>query len=201
MIEEWFGDEMELLPARDPRRTQNCLGFGEVEGAAQHPESIPASQLAHIVECSWCRRNWLAFKELERSGVKAPIVSPVRAEISSASWTPDYALRVSQYLTSASYLAHENREIVPAHFDEDGTFRLHWNNLSQDGPVSVSLFVDGVAQFLAQGRISEGELEIVAPLAQLGQRSVELPVSVLLVQPLEEKQAEEIGAILARKVP
>ena len=186
MIESWFGDEMELLPARDPNRTPNCLNFGALEGAAKQPESVPASQLAHIIECSWCRRNWLTFKELGRSGVEAPIVSPVRAEISSESWTPDDALRISQGLTSASYLAHENQEIAPAHFDEEGTFRLRWNNLSHDGPVSVSLWMDGVARFLAQGRISDGELNIVEPLAQLGQRSVELPVSVLLVQAMEE---------------
>ena len=188
MIESWFVDEMETLPARDSSRTQNCLGFGEVESAARQPESVPASQLAHIVECSWCRRNWLTFKELGRLGA-TPVVSPVRAEISSGSWTPDYALRVSQYLTSASYLAHENHEISAAHFDEEGTFRLHWDNLAEDGPVSISLWIDGVAQFLAQGRISNGELNIVEPLAQLGQRRVELPASVLLVQSLEEKVA------------
>ncbi len=185
MIDEWFWDERDALPARDPNRTENCLGFGEIEGAAQRPESVPATQLAHIVECSWCRKNWLAFKELERSGAQKPVLTPMLAEISSASWTPDYALRVSQYLTSASYLAHENSEIVPAHFDEAGNLRLHWTGLAQDGPVSVSLFVDGIAQFLVEGRVSEGELEIVAPLAELGQRNVELPASVLLIQPLE----------------
>lgn len=185
MIDEWFLDEMDALPARDPNRTKNCLGFGDIEGAARRPESVPAAQLAHIVECSWCRKNWMAFKELEHAGVQAPRLTPVAAEISSASWTPDYALRVSQYLTSASYLAHENSEIVPAHFDDAGNLRMHWTGLAQEGPVSISLFVDGIAQFLVEGRVSEGELDIVAPLAELGQRNVELPASVLLVQALE----------------
>ena len=88
MIDEWFWDEMEALPVHDPHRTENCLGFGAIEGAARHPESVPAAQLAHIVECSWCRKNWMAFKELERSGAQTPVLTPVPAEISSASWTP-----------------------------------------------------------------------------------------------------------------
>ncbi|RYX85678.1 hypothetical protein EON83_04890 [bacterium] len=186
MVEEWFLDEMDALPARDPNRTANCLNFGEIEGAARQPESVSATQLAHIVECSWCRKNWMAFKNLQRSTALTPDLAPVPAEISSASWTPGYALRVSQYLSSACYLAHENNELVPAFFDDEGTLRLNWSGLNQDGPVSVSILVDGAAQFLVQGRISEGNLEIVEPLAELGQRNVELPASVLLLQPLEE---------------
>ena len=186
MIDEWFGDEMDALPTRDPNRTTGCLGFGEIEGAARQPESVSATQLAHIVECSWCRRNWLAFKNLQSTTAPIPAL-PVPAEISSASWTPEYALRISQYLSSASYLAHENNEIVPAHFDEEGTLRLHWSGLEQDGPVSVSLYVDGAAQFLVKGFISEGNLEIVEPLAELGQRSVEISTSVLLLQHIEEE--------------
>ncbi|BCM91946.1 hypothetical protein IAD21_03824 [Abditibacteriota bacterium] len=188
MIEEWFLEEMHTLPARDPNHTENCLDFGQIEGAARQPESVSATQLAHIVECSWCRKNWLAFKNLERSTTKAPDLSPVPAEISSASWTPGYALRVSQYLSSACYLAHENNELVPAFFDEEGTLRVRWSGLAQDGPVSVSLYVDGVAQFLVKARVSEGQLEIVEPLAELGQRNVELPASVLLLHPLGEEQ-------------
>lgn len=190
MIDEWFLEEMDALPARDPNRTTECLSFGEVEGAARQPESVSATQLAHIVECSWCRKNWLAFKNLQRSVTQPEITPPVPAEISSASWTPGYAMRISQYLSSANYLAQENNELVPARFDEEGTLRLQWNGLAQqDGPVSVSLFVEGVAQFLVRGIISEGQLQIVEPLAELGQRGVELPASVLLLQPLAEEQS------------
>lgn len=217
LVQEWFWEEMEHVPARDPRRTPECLDFEAIEAAARLPEATPATQLAHIVGCDWCRKNWLAFQQLHQEspatvppvdadrtrvdvspiGVPSIGVPPIGVsplQLTSMAWTPEYTVMVSQYLSSASYLACENSEATPAHFDSEGTLRVHWSGLDYEGPVSVSLLIDGTPQFLTSGIVSHGMLQVVEPLAHLGQRNVELPFSVLHLEPIGLEPIGETNA-------
>jgi hypothetical protein len=185
MLQELYLDQLAETPSSDSRRTLACLMHAEIQDVALQPNVATASQLAHIIECSVCRKNWQTFKKLNRLPV--PVVAPEprsSLEVSPPLWSSEFSAHVSRILASASYLIEESAAPAPAHFDGEGTLRVHWSGLLEDGPVSVSILIDDEPFYLASGVVQNGFLNIIEPLAALEQRNIELPAGLLVLNPL-----------------
>ena len=180
MLQQLYLEELDSVPASDARRTAQCLMHGEIQAVALEQGEATATQLAHLIECSVCRKNWQSFVNLSRFPQENAAVLPA-IEPSPPLWTPEFSAHVSRILASASYLIQESTSSAPAHFDNEGTLRVHWSGLREEGPVSVSLLIDERPFLLASGIVRDGFLDIVAPLAELGQRNIELPAGLLVL--------------------
>lgn len=186
MLQELYLDALESTPARDPRRTPSCLSHAELQDVALRPEVVTAPQLRHVIECALCYRNWQTFKRLSRVPTPvAAVQSSTPVIVAPPLWTPEFSSHVSRILAGASALLEESATPSPAHFDGEGTLRVHWSDLPADGPVSVSLLIDDRPLLLASGVVRNGFLSIVEPLAGLGQRNRELPAGLLVLNPVE----------------
>jgi hypothetical protein len=185
MLQEWSLNEQELAPSRNPLRTEACLNYQEVEDAALAPDGVQESRLTHIIECANCRKNWLTFKRLAHTEIINATFQKATEPAGDLVWSPEQSIEVSAYLNSATYLARENQIPLPAHVDREGTLRVHWSGLQQEGQVSVVLQWEEYSVPLASGMVQGGVLEIVEPLPHLHLRNLELSAAVLSLQPLE----------------
>lgn len=182
LLRQWFQAELDDSPGDDARRTPECLRFHEIEGYAQRPLDFPQARRTHVEQCGWCQRAVALLARVEPT-------LPGQFRISTGPeghWSRELSARLAAWLTEVARGEQERKTPLPAHFDSEGTLRVHWTGVSSDGPVSVSLIWQGVEVPLARGVARDGVLEIAEPLPALGLRNLELPSHVLQIQPQEE---------------
>ena len=191
-------DLMEHAPGDDSRRTPDCLRFVELEGYLASTLTLSAERTRHIEQCDWCQNTIRlaheSMQETDARAIETPAFAPslaaqqVAAKGYAGSTAPSWAQELGTKLLAAvraeTACVSENELECPAEIDAEGTLRVRWDGLFEQGVVDLAFHdVDRDITF-ARGTIREGTLAFEQRIPELGLREVRIPRSVLRLKPV-----------------
>jgi len=179
-LQQWFQQEVDHTPRDDPRRTQQCLRFHEIEDYLRQAMTLTEGRKRHIADCAWCRRSLTLWQRQ----TAVPSTSNVQVR-----WSPEVSARLAEWICNEARQAQAHGVSAPAIFDQQGTFKVLWTGLTPDGPVRVSLRWQGLDIELTHGVVRHGVLDITVPLPQLGLKDIQLTRQLLRVEPIPSVEA------------
>lgn len=180
LLADWFRDEVEASPPRDPRRTPLCIRFDELSAVVEENRELPPDRAAHVRECQWCQQCLEAYRAADLAAEPSVTISTGL----EGQWPPELRDCLRRWLKKMAR-QEAGETPAPAHFDDEGTLHVRLRGLETEGPVTVSLMWEGAELPLARGTVERGTLHVTEPLPGLGVRNVEVAQRLLRVRPGE----------------
>jgi hypothetical protein len=208
ILSGWFERKAADAPTMDPRRTAECLRFADLSAVASYPEChLARSKRSHIETCGWCQRalastrsvlepvaagglsaslsgvGWEAPSSVRRGSMEAAVPPVLSSSVPAGRLSPAVRAQLAVWLRES---AAGPEEFSPAVFDEAGTLHIVMEGLPADGPVRVSLVVEGLSLHVSDAAVSHGRLEVTRPMPEYGVQNLRLAPSAVDLQDLSE---------------
>ncbi len=133
-LKHWWVDEMATAPADDPRHSAECLNISDIEDIVAGKQPLTVVQQDHVRHCPWCTRL---------KALAACHEAPSFSDTLLLSYSPQLTEYLAAWLRDTQRSEQVELTATPAHFDSNGTLRVHWVGASPEGAVTLFLTWNG----------------------------------------------------------